>query len=269
MTILSTTGLSEFSSRCGSSRSPSHSTSPVLSSGTLGLRFSSLGGSSTYSSCVTASPRLVDSQGKCFDRCSFASPSSFSNSVYRFQSSMMGSFSRGQVCVGSVVSCSATRAHLFARDKSCPISITTFQDSSSFESSSASDRQYNSNGLLAESRRKSISCSLSSIAHSSGSQAYSRDLQCTGRLSVSLPQSSQHRVGTTASIVRLSCSAVGSSSYRSLCYQSKSQTGNLCISSSHPLSFAVDAMSLSWDGMFAYAFPPFRCLLQVLLKIKQ
>ena len=36
-----------------------------------------------------------------------------------------------------------------------------------------------------------------------------------------------------------------------------------------PLSFTVDAMSLSWDGMFAYAFPPFRFLLQVLLKIKQ
>jgi hypothetical protein len=36
-----------------------------------------------------------------------------------------------------------------------------------------------------------------------------------------------------------------------------------------PLAFAVDAMSLSWDGMFAYAFPPFRFLLQVLLKIKQ
>ena len=36
-----------------------------------------------------------------------------------------------------------------------------------------------------------------------------------------------------------------------------------------PLSFAVDAMPLSWDGMFAYTFPPFRFLLQVLLKIKQ
>ena len=36
-----------------------------------------------------------------------------------------------------------------------------------------------------------------------------------------------------------------------------------------PLAFAVDAMSFSWDGMFAYAFPPFRFLLQVLLKIKQ
>ena len=243
-TILSTTGLSEFSSRCSSSRSPSHSTSPVPSSGTLGLRFSGLGGSSTYSSCLTTSPRLVDSQGKCFDRCSFASPSSFSNSVYRFQSSRMGSFSRGKVCVGSVVSCSATRTHQFVRDESCPISVTTFQDSSSFESSSASDGQYNSSGLLAESRRNSLLCSLSSlqrnssslssITHSSGSQAYSRDLQCTGRLSVSLPQSSQHRMGTTASSVRLSCSAVGSSSCRSLCYQSESQTGNLCISSSRP-----------------------------------
>jgi hypothetical protein len=28
-------------------------------------------------------------------------------------------------------------------------------------------------------------------------------------------------------------------------------------------------MSLSWDGMFVYAFPPFRFLLQMLLKIKQ
>ena len=164
--------------------------------------------------------------------------------VYRFQSSRMGSFSRGKVCVGSVVSCSATRTHQFARDESCPISVTTFQDSSSFESSSARDGQYNSIGLLAESRRNSLSCSLSSlqrnssslssIAHSSGSQAYSRDLQCTGRLSVSLPQSSQHRMGTTASSVQLSCSAVGSSSCRSLCYQSESQTGNLCISSSRP-----------------------------------
>ena len=93
-----------------------------------------------------------------------------------------------------------------------PISVTTFQDSSSFESSSASDGQYHSSGLFAESRRNSLSCSLSSlqrnssplssIAHSSGSQAFSRDHQCTIRLSVSLPQSSQHRVGTTASSVR-------------------------------------------------------------------
>ena len=34
-----------------------------------------------------------------------------------------------------------------------------------------------------------------------------------------------------------------------------------------PKAYAVDAMSLSWEGMFAYAFPPFRFLAPVLHKI--
>jgi hypothetical protein len=34
-----------------------------------------------------------------------------------------------------------------------------------------------------------------------------------------------------------------------------------------PRAYAVDAMSLSWEGMFAYAFPPFRFLTPVLHKI--
>jgi hypothetical protein len=34
-----------------------------------------------------------------------------------------------------------------------------------------------------------------------------------------------------------------------------------------PLAYAVDVMSISWKGMFAYAFPPFRFLSQVLQKV--
>ena len=34
-----------------------------------------------------------------------------------------------------------------------------------------------------------------------------------------------------------------------------------------PLAYAVDALSISWKGMFAYAFPPFRFLSQVLQKV--
>jgi hypothetical protein len=34
-----------------------------------------------------------------------------------------------------------------------------------------------------------------------------------------------------------------------------------------PRAYAVDAMSLSWEGMFAYAFPPFRFLAPVLHKL--
>jgi hypothetical protein len=36
-----------------------------------------------------------------------------------------------------------------------------------------------------------------------------------------------------------------------------------------PRAYAVDAMSLSWEGMFAYAFPPFRFLVPVLHKITE
>jgi hypothetical protein len=35
----------------------------------------------------------------------------------------------------------------------------------------------------------------------------------------------------------------------------------------YPRAYAVAAMSLSWEGMFAYAFPPFRFLSPVLHKI--
>ena len=152
-----------------------------------------------------------------------------------------GAFLEGK-CVGSVVSCSATRTHQFARDESCPISVTTFQDSSSFESSSASEGQYNSSGLLAESRRNSLSCSLSSlqrnssslssITHSSGSQAYSRDLQCTGRLSLSLPQPSQHRMGTTTS----QASETSFQTRSSVSVQGKSGTSKARVSSSSRLA---------------------------------
>jgi hypothetical protein len=31
-----------------------------------------------------------------------------------------------------------------------------------------------------------------------------------------------------------------------------------------PLAYAVDAMAISWKGMFAYAFPPSKVLSQVL-----
>jgi hypothetical protein len=34
-----------------------------------------------------------------------------------------------------------------------------------------------------------------------------------------------------------------------------------------PRTYAVDAMGLSWEGMFAYAFPSFRYLAPVLHKI--
>ena len=191
----------------------------------------------------------------------------------------MGSFSRGKVCVGSVVSCSATRTHQFARDESCPISVTTFQDSSIFESSSASDGQYNSSGLFAESRRKSLSCSFSSckeifllylllhihlvVRHIPGTFNVLSD--CLSRFHNPVNTEWELRQVVFDSVIlqwdRLHVDFFATS------LNHKLETFVSPVPDT--LFFAVDARSLSWDGMFAYAFPPFRFLLQVLLKIKQ
>ena len=41
-----------------------------------------------------------------------------------------------------------------------------------------------------------------------------------------------------------------------------------CSRAFHPRAWAVDALSLSWDGLEAYAFPPFAIIHRVLLKIR-
>ena len=42
-----------------------------------------------------------------------------------------------------------------------------------------------------------------------------------------------------------------------------------CSRAFHPRAWAVDALSLSWDGLEAYAFPPFALIHRVLLKIRE
>ena len=170
----------------------------------------------------------------------------------------MGSFLRGKVCVGSVVSCSATRTHQFARDESCPISITTFQDSSSFESSSASDGQYNSSGLLAE--EILLLCLLSHIhlvvRHIPGTFNVLAD--CLSRFHNPVNTEWELRQVVFDSVVLRWDRPHVDLFATSLNHKLETFVSPV----PDPLSFAVDAMSLSWDGMFAYAFPPFRFLLQ-------
>ena len=57
--------------------------------------------------------------------------------------------------------------------------------------------------------------------------------------------------------------SMGVSTCRSVCDKSQLQTPSV----TDPKAYAVDAMSFPWEGMFAYAFPPFRFLSAVLRKI--
>jgi hypothetical protein len=107
-----------------------------------------------------------------------------------------------------------------------------------------------------------------SIAHSSGSQTYSRTFNvladCLSRF--------HNPINTEWELLQVVFDSV-------VPRRDRPHVDRFATSLNHKLEtfvspvpdslvFAVDAMSLSWDGMFAYAFPPFRFLLQVLLKIK-
>ncbi|CAG2207515.1 unnamed protein product [Mytilus edulis] len=84
------------------------------------------------------------------------------------------------------------------------------------------------------------------------------------------PCSSEHRMGNSSISVSGDHSSLGSSSYRSFCHQSESQIGDLRFSHSRrEKAWAVDAMTLSWKGMFSYMFPPFRLLPKILHKIQR
>ncbi|CAG2240950.1 unnamed protein product [Mytilus edulis] len=109
--------------------------------------------------------------------------------------------------------------------------------------------------------------SVFSTPGSSSGETYCGAPQYSSRHSIQIPCSSKHGVGTTSSSFQSCDSSLGVTSDRSVCDQSQSQTSNICVSGSRSKIFAVDAMSLSWKGMFGYAFPPFRFLSPVLQKI--
>ena len=218
----------------------------------------------------------MDSQGKCFDRCSFASLSSFSTSVFRFQSSRMGSFSRGKVCVGNVVSCSATRTHQFARDESCHISVTTFLVSKTVVLATNNTKvvaylqnqgRTRCHTLFLLWKEILLLCLLSHI------HLVVRHIPWTFNVLADCLSRFHNPVNIEWELRQVVFDSVvlrWDRLHVDLFATSLNHTLETFVSPvPDPLSFAVDAMSLSWDGVFAYAFPPFRFRLQVLLKIKQ
>ena len=64
-------------------------------------------------------------------------------------------------------------------------------------------------------------------------------------------------------------SFLGSLSHKSICHEAEQSTSDFHFSLPRPVSMAVDATSLSWEGMIAYAFPPIPLLMKVLLKMEK
>ena len=103
----------------------------------------------------------------------------------------------------------------------------------------------------------------------SDSQIRSRQTECTRRFALEEGADHSYRPDSPQGHSVSDFSLLGSPTHRSVCHETKQSTTDLCVSISRPLSLAVDAMSLSWEGMLAYAFPPIPLLLKVLLKMEK
>jgi hypothetical protein len=106
--------------------------------------------------------------------------------------------------------------------------------------------------------------SLLGTSDSTGSEAYSGSSQCTSRHTVSLSSTSEHGMGITTSNVQCISLLWGRPHLDLFATSLNHKLDTFASSVPDPLAYAVDAMSISWKGMFSYAFPPFRFLSQVL-----
>ncbi|VDI40126.1 Hypothetical predicted protein [Mytilus galloprovincialis] len=109
--------------------------------------------------------------------------------------------------------------------------------------------------------------SLQSPSSTDCSSSCPRETQCVSRCSFKNTYPSQYRVGTSPISISGNNTSLGSPhvdlfatslNYKVQVFMSPVQDSK---------AYAVDCMIVRWDGMFAYAFPPFRFMSKVLRKI--
>ena len=102
---------------------------------------------------------------------------------------------------------------------------------------------------------------------SSKGQAHSGKAECDSRQIVQEHSGYSDRMVPPAGSLRPLMCQVAHSSSGSLCNKVQSQTTQVCVPSTRPQAWRVDALSLNWENMDAYAFPPVSLLGKVVSKI--
>ena len=261
--IFTTARSSQLSSRCSTVRTSTHLSSTVLSSRSLDPVFSGLGSLYSYPRSSLYSSVLVAAEGKCHDRVSPGISSSQSDPIHRRFPSGMGRLSGGSNCFRDVVFHPSERSHQSFGNEGSSVSSFSFQTLSGVLIYCLGNRQHNSGSLPEESGRNTLLRSISadqgcsdpmlSIPDSSGCETYSRPSERSCGLSFQVFSTSQYRMGTSSGNLSIYSFSLGKSQYRSIRNESELQGDNFRLPSSR--AYAVDAMSLSWEGMFAYAVP--------------
>ena len=102
----------------------------------------------------------------------------------------------------------------------------------------------------------------------SESQTHSRPLKCSGGQTFQTGSDHPNRMVPPSGDFSSPVQQVAPASNRYLCYEIQQQVAHVCITSSGSMATAVDALSLSWENLDAYAFPPTDILGKVVEKLQ-
>ncbi|CAG2190289.1 unnamed protein product [Mytilus edulis] len=263
----------EFTSGCCSTWSPSHSTSSILSTSTLAPSYTGLKiSSSNHSSGIVSSFGLVDFLSKRFKRPTSVLSSSKSNFVHRCLQPRLGSLSGRSFSVRSFEG-----THQHTRNEGGSSCSVSFSVPTAEQISGPSNGQHHCGGLIAKPRGNSL---LRAVSFSKRNP-----LLCNHLHLQIVVRHVPEKLNVLADAMSRTLTPVNTewellqSVFQAITLQWGSPHVDLFATSLNykvqvfmspvpdPKAYAVDCMSVPWDGMFAYAFPPFRFLSQVLRKI--
>ncbi|VDI81494.1 Hypothetical predicted protein [Mytilus galloprovincialis] len=236
--IASAGGFLDFDHGRHSTRTSTHSSNPVVSDGVLASNFSVVGGTCSHPSSVVTSSSMVAS-GKTSSEGSFVGSSRPQpNFVHRCESDGLGSLSGGQDSIRPLVRCSVGGTHQSSRDESCvsfspsvsgcdsgSVTLLVATDNSTVVAYLQNQGGTHSFSLYHLSKEILLLCHSLNIF--SVSETCSRQSKSSGGCSLPFPCSSEHRMGNSSISVSGDHSSLGSSSYRSFCHQSESQSWRL------------------------------------------
>ncbi|CAG2244583.1 unnamed protein product [Mytilus edulis] len=275
--IASAGGFLDFDHGRHSTRTSTHSSNPVVSDGVLASNFSVVGGTCSHPSSVVTSSSMVAS-GKTSSEGSFVGSSRPQpNFVHRCESDGLGSLSGGQDSIRPLVRCSVGGTHQSSRDESCVSFSPSVSGCDSGSVTTGCHGQLHSSGLS------------SGGTHSFSLYHLSKEilLLCHSLnifLSVRHVPGSQNLLADALSRSRVPVNTeweIHPSVFQEIILRwDRPHIDLFATSLNHKLetyvspipdekAWAVDAMTLSWKGMFSYMFPPFRLLPKILHKIQR
>ena len=264
-TVFSTARFPQLTRGSCSARAFPHSAPTVLSSSTLASSLSRLGSKDLSSSFTVTSPTVVDKQGECDERSITVSTSSYPNTLHRYFQPGLVAYLEGSWALG-LWSPLQQREHINLLEMKA-VHLALCHSRATLHLKSLVLATDNTTVVAYLKNQRGTRCfSLYSLCREIL-------LLCSDHLNVLADTLSRSLalVNTEWELLQVIFNAISllwGRPHLDLFATSLNHKLDTFVSPvSDPLAYAVDAMSISCKGMFAYAFPPFRFLSQVLQKV--